>query len=39
MATIAIGDVHGNVRALDDLLARLAGKILREDTLVFLGLH
>jgi len=37
MATIAIGDVHGNVRALDDLLARLASKILREDTLVFLG--
>ena len=37
MATIAIGDIHGNRAALDDLLARLDGEIAAEDTVVFLG--
>jgi serine/threonine protein phosphatase 1 len=37
MATIAIGDVHGNRLALDDLLSRLEPEIERSDTVVFLG--
>lgn len=37
MATIAIGDVHGNRAALDDLLARLEGELDVDDTVVFLG--
>jgi len=37
MATIAIGDIHGNLAALDDLLARLLPEVGAEDTLVFLG--
>lgn len=37
MATIAIGDIHGNIRALDDLLAVLAKEIGENDTIVFLG--
>ena len=37
MATVAIGDVHGNLRALDDLLARLDPLLTAEDTVVFLG--
>jgi serine/threonine protein phosphatase 1 len=37
MATIAVGDIHGNVRALDSLLARLISELNVGDTLVFLG--
>lgn len=37
MATLAIGDVHGNRAALDDLLARLGDELSAADTLVFLG--
>jgi serine/threonine protein phosphatase 1 len=37
MATIAIGDIHGNIRALDDLLRVLAEEIDGNDTVVFLG--
>ena len=37
MATIAIGDIHGNRAALDDLLDRLEGELAPGDTVVFLG--
>jgi serine/threonine protein phosphatase 1 len=37
MATIAIGDVHGNLRALTDLLERIAPEVGDTDTVVFLG--
>ena len=37
MATVAIGDVHGNRAALEDLLARLEGQLQTTDTVVFLG--
>jgi len=37
MATIAIGDVHGNRAALDDLLVRLDPELQSGDTVVFLG--
>jgi serine/threonine protein phosphatase 1 len=37
MSTIAIGDVHGNFRALDNLLNRITHQIRTEDTVVFLG--
>jgi predicted MPP superfamily phosphohydrolase len=37
MSTIAIGDVHGNLAALDDLLSRITLEISAEDTIVFLG--
>jgi serine/threonine protein phosphatase 1 len=37
VATIAIGDVHGNRAALDDLLTRLDGQLEAADTVVFLG--
>jgi serine/threonine protein phosphatase 1 len=37
MATIAIGDVHGNSAALDDLLRQLKGEVTRGDVVVFLG--
>lgn len=37
MATIAIGDVHGNSAALDDLLAQLRRVVREGDTVVFLG--
>jgi serine/threonine protein phosphatase 1 len=37
MATIAIGDIHGNLRALDDLLGRVRDDITLSDTVVFLG--
>jgi len=37
MGTIAIGDVHGNLAALDDLLNRITPEISAEDTIVFLG--
>jgi serine/threonine protein phosphatase 1 len=37
MATIAIGDIHGNLAPLDDLLSELAPELTAEDTVVFLG--
>jgi predicted phosphodiesterase len=37
MATVVIGDVHGNLRALDDLLAQLGTRLAAKDTAVFLG--
>lgn len=37
MATIAIGDIHGNLAALDDLLNQLTTDISNGDTVVFLG--
>ena len=37
MSTIAIGDIHGNSAALDDLLDQLAGRLHPHDTVVFLG--
>lgn len=37
MATIAIGDVHGNLSALVDLLATLQPLLCAKDELVFLG--
>lgn len=37
MATIAIGDIHGNCRALDDLLKQIEPELTDDDTVVFLG--
>jgi serine/threonine protein phosphatase 1 len=37
MATFAIGDMHGNVRLLRELLGKLLPMIAPQDTLVFLG--
>ena len=37
MSTIAIGDIHGNDRALKDLLAQIQGVVAPSDTVVFLG--
>ena len=37
MATIAIGDIHGELDALTDLLARLEPELSSRDTVVFLG--
>ena len=37
MATFAIGDVHGNLEALDDLLSVLEPEIAAPDVIVFLG--
>jgi serine/threonine protein phosphatase 1 len=37
MSTIAIGDIHGNLGALDDLLGQLAAQLNGRDTVVFLG--
>jgi serine/threonine protein phosphatase 1 len=37
MATIAVGDVHGNFAALDDLLRQLASAVTEGDVVVFLG--
>jgi serine/threonine protein phosphatase 1 len=37
MATIAIGDIHGNLAALTDLLSKLRGEIAKGDQVVFLG--
>ena len=37
MALIGIGDIHGNIRALHDLLSQLEREISADDTVVFLG--
>jgi serine/threonine protein phosphatase 1 len=37
MATIAVGDIHGNLPALSDLLEQIRGRLSRHDTVVFLG--
>ncbi len=37
MSTVAIGDVHGNVAALCDLLRQLENEVSAEDVVVFLG--
>ena len=37
MATVAIGDIHGNLSALDDLLAKVVPQLTPDDELVFLG--
>jgi serine/threonine protein phosphatase 1 len=37
MPTVAIGDVHGNLLALDDLLGQVVPELDSHDTLVFLG--
>jgi serine/threonine protein phosphatase 1 len=37
MASIAIGDIHGNVTALNDLLTQIEPMLTSSDTLVFLG--
>ena len=37
MATIAIGDIHGNLGPLMDLLAQLRREVAPHDTVVFLG--
>jgi serine/threonine protein phosphatase 1 len=37
VSTICVGDVHGNLAALDDLLNRLLPELQASDTLVFLG--
>ena len=37
MATIAVGDVHGNLAALDELLRQLRSAVTDGDVVVFLG--
>lgn len=37
MATIAIGDIHGNLAALSDVLGQIRGESGQGDTIVFLG--
>jgi len=37
MATVAIGDIHGNLSALEDLLAKVMPTMGQGDVLVFLG--
>jgi serine/threonine protein phosphatase 1 len=37
MASIAIGDIHGNLAALGDLLAQIEPTLTAQDTVVFLG--
>lgn len=37
MASIAIGDIHGNLAALNDLLAQIEPTLTSGDTVVFLG--
>jgi predicted MPP superfamily phosphohydrolase len=34
---IAVGDIHGNIRALEDLLKKITPELSSGDTLVFLG--
>jgi len=37
VATVVVGDIHGEIDALDDLLAQVAPLLEPDDTLVFLG--
>ena len=37
MSTYAIGDIHGNLGPLEDLLSQMTPELRPEDTLVFLG--
>ena len=37
MATIAVGDIHGHLAALDDILRQIRGESTSGDTIVFLG--
>jgi serine/threonine protein phosphatase 1 len=37
MATISVGDIHGNMPALVDLLDQIRGEVGGDDTVVFLG--
>ncbi len=37
MATVAIGDIHGNLLALEDLLDKVLPDLEKSDTLAFLG--
>jgi hypothetical protein len=37
MSTIAIGDIHGNVAAVADLLRQLRSMVTSSDVVVFLG--
>ncbi|MBV8631526.1 MAG: metallophosphoesterase, partial [Silvibacterium sp.] len=37
MATVAIGDIHGHLAALEDLLAKVMPTLSPSDVLVFLG--
>jgi len=37
VSTIAVGDIHGNAKALDDLLCRLEARLTAGDSVGFLG--
>jgi serine/threonine protein phosphatase 1 len=37
MSTIAISDIHGNLAALDEVLAQIEPELRADDTVVFLG--
>ena len=37
MATVAVGDIHGNLAALIDLLGQLRDEVAERDVVVFLG--
>jgi len=37
MATLVIGDIHGNLDALDDLLEQVGRAVGSDDSVVFLG--
>jgi serine/threonine protein phosphatase 1 len=37
MATIAVGDIHGNLHALEDVLEQIRPELRAGDTVVFLG--
>jgi len=37
LATIAVGDIHGNLSALDDVLSQIRREVQAGDTVVFLG--
>ena len=37
MATIAVGDIHGNLQALTDVLGQLRREVVAGDVVVFLG--
>jgi serine/threonine protein phosphatase 1 len=37
MAIIAIGDIHGNLVALNDLLSQILSQVSKSDSIVFLG--